>query len=83
MFGEENFDAAGVAGAMADESGFEDAGVVEDEEIGWLEECWEVFKRAVFPGFGFAVEDQHAGTVALFRGLLGDQRFGEVIIELR
>ena len=83
LFGEEDFDAAGVAGAMADESGFEDAGVVEDEQIGWLEECGEVFKRAVFPGFGLAVEDQHAGTVALFRGLLGDQLFGEVIIELR
>ena len=83
LFGEKNFDAAGVAGAVADEAGFKDAGVVEDEEIGWLEVGREVFKRTVFPGLCFAVEDQHAGAVAVFGGLLGDQRLGQFIIKLR
>jgi hypothetical protein len=82
LFGEEDFDAAGVAGAVADEAGFEDARVVEDEEIGGLEVAGEVAELAVLPGLGFPVEDQHAGAVAGSGRILGDQLLGQFIIEL-
>ena len=43
----------------------------------------KVAKGPVFDGLGFAVEDQHAGAVALSGGLLGDEIVGQFIIEER
>ena len=83
LFGEEDFDAAGVAGAVADEAGLEDAGVVEDEKVAGFEVGREVAEQAVLPGLGAPVEHQHAGAVTLYWGLLGDQFVRKVIIECR
>ena len=83
LFGEEDLDATGVAGTVTDEAGFEDAGIVEDEKVVGVEVCGEIAKCAVLPGLRLAIEDQHAGAVALRQGMLGDQLLREVIIELR
>jgi len=56
LLGEKNFHAAGVAGAMADKAGLEDAGVVEDEEVAVLQVGREVAEQAVLPGLGSPVE---------------------------
>lgn len=81
LFGEKDFDAAGVAGAMADKAGLKDARVVEDEEIVLLEVGGQVSKLTVLPGLGGTIKHQHAGAVSFGGRILGNQLLGQFIIK--
>jgi hypothetical protein len=88
LAGQENFDAsvkkvAGGGIARADglsvgafaatvETGGKDAGVVEDEQIAGVKQVGEVAELAVGITAG-ALQVEHAGSVALGEGLLGDE----------
>lgn len=80
-FDEEPFDAALGGGAGDVESGGEDAGVVEDEKIGGVEEVGEVAGVAVFDGIGLEVDDHEAGVITLVGGVLGDEVLGQGVIK--
>jgi len=91
LFGEEDFDEAGglgraVLGARADAGGeearWQDAGVVENEEIAGLEELREIGEEVVAECSGGAVEDEHTAGAALGGRVLGDEFGGQVVMEV-
>ena len=73
--------------AVAEEAGGQDAGVVEDEEVAGLEDLGEVGEDVVVEGgFGVGVSTtvhhEHAAGAALGGGMLGDEVFREVEVEV-
>ena len=74
----EDFDAA----VVGEEAGAGDADIVEDDEVALLEEGREVAEAAVFEGLGVAVDDEHAGGVALRERAAGDELGREVVVEV-
>jgi hypothetical protein len=65
----------------AEEAGGDDLGVVEDEEVGGVEEAGEVGDVVVGEGLGFAAKEEKAGRVARVGGLGGDGGGGELVGE--
>ena len=89
--GEENFDlACGFgrvvlrvqAGAGAEKTRGENAGVVQDEQIAGAEDAGEVGEVSVFVGAGGAIKVEHAAGAADVGRLLGDEVFGEIVVEV-
>lgn len=63
-------------------AGGNDAGVVEDEGVAGADEVGKVVDDAVGPGTGGAVQAKHTGLIPLFGGMLRDETFGKIVIEL-
>jgi hypothetical protein len=72
---EENFDAGGIG----EEAGFDDAGVVQDDEISFAKVAWEIGEEAMLDGSGGAVKDEHARGVAALGRTAGDE-FGRKVV---
>ncbi len=82
FLGEEDFEGAAGAGFMAAETGGDDAGVIDDEDVATAEEGGEVGEAEVLEGAGGAVHGQEPGLVTFPSGELGDQLGWQVIVEL-
>ena len=70
------------AGAEAIKAGGENASVVQNDNIARAEEIGEIAEVAVEIFAGFALQVQHAGTVAGGKWLLGDEFFRQVEVEV-
>lgn len=68
--------------AAAMEPGGKDAGVVEDHEIAGLQQVWEIAEHAVGVAAAGSLQVQHAGSVAVGEGVLGNEFVGKVEVEV-
>ena len=76
-FKEENFDLAGAPEFPSAKSGWDDAGVVADDEVPGPEGIGEVGECGGIPGDRLPVEDHEPGVRSGRRGLLGDAFGGQ------
>jgi hypothetical protein len=79
---EKDFDAAVGAFAAAIKPGRKDAGIVEDDEVAWLEKVGEFAEQAIGVAAAGALQVQHAGAVAGGEGFLGDEFTGKMEVEI-
>jgi hypothetical protein len=79
---EKDFDAAVGAFAAAIKPGGKDAGIVEDDEVAWLEKVGEFAEQAIGVAAAGALQVQHAGAVAGGEGFLGDEFTGKMEVEI-
>ncbi len=63
-------------------TGGNDAGVVEDQGIAGADEAGKVVHNAVGSGAAGAVQTEHAGLIPFLGGVLGDEAFRKIVIEL-
>jgi hypothetical protein len=70
------------SGTMREEARWDDAAVVEDENIAFVQEVGEVAEETVFEDASAAIELEHARSGSFRRRLLGYQFFGEFVIEI-
>jgi len=63
-------------------AGGKNAGVVEDYKVTGLQQIGELAELAIRPVAAGALQMQHAGGVAGSKGLLGDEFFREVKVEV-
>jgi hypothetical protein len=86
--GEEDFDLAAWlllaarGQAVGEETGGDDSAVVEDEQVAWVQEGWEIGEAAVCERIFGAIQDQHAAGAAFGGRLLGDEFFWQVEVEV-
>jgi hypothetical protein len=98
LAGEENFDASvekiargGIAraeglgfktGAPSVKAGGKYAGVVEDHKIGGLKKAGKIAKLTIAEGTGGSRKVKQPGGGTVRGGLLGDEFFGKVVVEI-
>src|ERR1017187_7234964 len=68
---------------MAEEPRREDARIVEHQAIAGVEILGKVAEEAIFPAAGAAGDHPHAAAGAVAGGRLGDQLFGQLVVEVR
>jgi len=95
MSGQQNFNVAGQvlapggfrwrlgmeAGAVTEQTGGDDAGIIQDEKFVAPEKVGKLGEDAVFDFAGFAAEGEESGEIALGEGALGDQLGREGVVE--
>ena len=83
LLGEEDFDFSGFGvGFASQKTGGDDAAIVEDEDVAFAEEVGEIAELAVAVFSGGAIELEHSCAGAFGKGLLGDEFFGEIEVEI-
>jgi len=68
--------------SLSKETGGNDAGVVEHEEIAWEEELGNVAEGSMLDLPGGAVDDHHAGCGTVGEWLAGDEFWREMVVEV-
>jgi hypothetical protein len=64
-------------------AGRDDARVVENQKIPWLEKCGEIAKLAVLEPAGSALKRQQSAAGALCGGMLGNEFLGQLEVKVR
>ena len=72
---EQDFDLAASRHPFAVEPGRDDAGIVEDQDVAWVQFVDEVVEILVFHGAGLTVIEHEAGVVPRFGRMLGNEFF--------
>mgnify|MGYP000043104808 CR=1 FL=1 len=57
------------------EPGRDDAGIIEDQDVAWVQFVDEVVEILVFDGAGLTVIEHEAGVVPRFSRMLGNEFF--------
>src|SRR5882672_3000076 len=80
---EQHFNAAPRRVALAYQSCRKDPCVVNYDNVTGVNVFRKKVKSGIFASLVGAIQDQHAGIVTLFQGLLRDQLFGKLIVKIR